>query len=75
MELVGPLDFIDLLCLKTRELSSTYKNRFTINLHISPFVPKPWTPFQWIGMEPIKILENKLKKIQIHPRKNARLVN
>jgi radical SAM family uncharacterized protein len=36
----------------------------TINLSLSPFVPKPFTPFQWVPFEDLKILQQKIKHIQ-----------
>ncbi len=35
-----------------------------ITLSINPFIPKPFTPFQWCGMTPLKTLEGRLKTIQ-----------
>ena len=35
-----------------------------ITLSINPFIPKPFTPFQWCGMAPLKLLESRLKTIQ-----------
>jgi radical SAM superfamily enzyme YgiQ (UPF0313 family) len=35
-----------------------------ITLSINPFIPKPFTPFQWCGMQPLKILEKRLAIIQ-----------
>jgi len=35
-----------------------------ITLSVNPFIPKPFTPFQWAGMEPEKSLNAKLKKIR-----------
>lgn len=35
-----------------------------ITLSINPFIPKPFTPFQWCGMEPLKSLEHKLKFLE-----------
>lgn len=34
-----------------------------LTLSINPFIPKPFTPFQWLPMENIKIVENRLKYI------------
>jgi radical SAM superfamily enzyme YgiQ (UPF0313 family) len=41
-----------------------------INVQVNPFVPKPWTPFQWAPVvstktlqHRVKILQNRLKKI------------
>jgi radical SAM superfamily enzyme YgiQ (UPF0313 family) len=35
-----------------------------ILLSVNPFIPKPFTPFQWCGMEQIKSLEKKWKFLQ-----------
>lgn len=35
-----------------------------ITLSINPFIPKPFTPFQWCGMLPLKVLEKRLATIQ-----------
>lgn len=35
-----------------------------ITLSVNPFIPKPFTPFQWVGMEPEKSLNAKLKQIR-----------
>jgi radical SAM superfamily enzyme YgiQ (UPF0313 family) len=35
-----------------------------ITLSINPFIPKPFTPFQWCGMEPIPSLEGKVKFLE-----------
>lgn len=33
-------------------------------LSVNPFVPKPFTPFQWCGMEDVKSLDKKGKRLQ-----------
>jgi len=35
-----------------------------ITLSVNPFIPKPFTPFQWCGMLPLKTLEKRLSLIQ-----------
>jgi radical SAM superfamily enzyme YgiQ (UPF0313 family) len=35
-----------------------------ITLSVNPFIPKPFTPFQWCGMQPLKTLEKRLAIIQ-----------
>jgi radical SAM superfamily enzyme YgiQ (UPF0313 family) len=35
-----------------------------ITLSVNPFIPKPFTPFQWCGMEPLKSLERKVKLLE-----------
>lgn len=42
-----------------------------ITLSINPFIPKPFTPFQWCGMQPLKILEKRLAIIQSAIRRIA----
>jgi radical SAM superfamily enzyme YgiQ (UPF0313 family) len=45
-----------------------------IAVQVNPFVPKPWTPFQWAGMAPGKDLENRMKIIQDGLRKHPNIV-
>jgi len=35
-----------------------------IQLSVNPFIPKPFTPFQWCGMEELKSVEKKWKFLQ-----------
>jgi len=35
-----------------------------ITLSVNPFIPKPFTPFQWCGMEPLPSLERKVKFLE-----------
>jgi len=35
-----------------------------LTLSINPFIPKPFTPFQWLPMENMKVVENRLKYIK-----------
>lgn len=51
------------LAVKLRD-SLTYKGRKKIILGVTPFVPKPFTPFQWSAMEQVKDLEKKIKYLQ-----------
>jgi radical SAM superfamily enzyme YgiQ (UPF0313 family) len=46
-----------------------------IVLSINPFVPKPFTPFQWCGMEDVKSLEKKVRFLQsaVRPLSNVRM--
>ncbi len=63
-------DIEELLALvgKIREIvvarAKLNKRLGEITLSINPFVPKPFTPFQWCGMMPLKILEKRLATIQ-----------
>ncbi|MEJ2716057.1 MAG: radical SAM protein [Deltaproteobacteria bacterium] len=35
-----------------------------LGVQINPFIPKPWTPFQWAGMAPRTILEERIRMIR-----------
>jgi radical SAM superfamily enzyme YgiQ (UPF0313 family) len=35
-----------------------------ITVSVNPFIPKPFTPFQWCGMEPLPALERKVKLLE-----------
>jgi radical SAM superfamily enzyme YgiQ (UPF0313 family) len=35
-----------------------------ITVSVNPFVPKPWTPFQWDPMEPIPLLKQKFASLR-----------
>jgi radical SAM superfamily enzyme YgiQ (UPF0313 family) len=35
-----------------------------ITVSVNPFIPKPFTPFQWCGMEPLTSLERKVKLLE-----------
>ena len=36
----------------------------TLTVSVNPFVPKPWTPFQWDPMEPIPRVRMKLRRLR-----------
>lgn len=40
------------------------KERIDINLSVSPFIPKPHTPFQWLAMEDEIILSEKISMLK-----------
>ena len=35
-----------------------------ITLSVNPFIPKPFTPLQWCGMAPLKVLEKRLELLK-----------
>ena len=45
-----------------------------ITLSVNPFIPKPFTPFQWCGMEPLPSLERKVKMLEsrLRPLSNVK---
>jgi radical SAM family uncharacterized protein/radical SAM-linked protein len=42
------------------------KGRRKIHISISPFTPKPHTPFQWDRQEPVEVLEKKARFLKSH---------
>ncbi|MBW1892956.1 MAG: radical SAM protein [Deltaproteobacteria bacterium] len=62
------IEAIILLCKKIKErfLKSSRKRKKigTITVSINPFVPKPFTPFQWASMNDSVTLKNKIKRIR-----------
>lgn len=63
--------------VRARVLEAARKNGRIgeITLSVNPFIPKPFTPFQWCGMEDIASLEKKLTMLRkgIGPLANVRL--
>lgn len=63
------------LVMKIREIvvaRAKFNGRLgAITLSVNPFIPKPFTPFQWCGMLPLKTLEKRLSKIQNAVRRIA----
>ena len=59
---------IVVLCQKIKQTflaSSRIKKRIgTITVSLNPFVPKPFTPFQWAAMEDMKTLKQKIKTVR-----------
>jgi len=47
------------------------KSGINVNLAISPFIPKPHTPFQWLPMEDKDILREKMLRIKSILRKRS----
>lgn len=46
------------------EASRRRKRIGQISIQVNPFVPKPWTPFQWAAMEHPKVLERRVRIIR-----------
>lgn len=55
-DIEGLIDLVKTIRSNTR--------RGHIRLSVSTFVPKPFTPFQWHPMEPLKSVKEKLRKIK-----------
>ena len=63
--------------VREQVVASARKNKRLgeIILSVNPFVPKPFTPFQWCGMEDLKSLEKKVRFLQsaVRPLSNVRM--
>lgn len=65
---------ISRLIEKVLALSKQQKAGLQINVTISPFVPKPHTPFQWRPMDTIENLERKISILRENtPKKSIKL--
>ena len=57
-----------ILCEKIRNLMKARASKLgymgMVSLSINPFIPKPGTPFQWVGLEPKKIIEKRFQMIR-----------
>jgi radical SAM superfamily enzyme YgiQ (UPF0313 family) len=62
------VDAIISLCKKIKQIflktSRLRKRMGLITVSISAFVPKPFTPFQWVAMDEVGVLNMKIKKIK-----------
>jgi radical SAM superfamily enzyme YgiQ (UPF0313 family) len=67
-ETLEDLDELVALVTRIRErvlaAARANKRMGEIQLSVNPFIPKPFTPFQWCGMEDVKSLEKKWKFLQ-----------
>lgn len=64
------------MAVKLKDYMESKKNKGVLTLSINPFIPKPFTPFQWLPMAPIKTVEQYLKKIRtaLRSRKNIDVI-
>jgi len=54
------------MAIRTRVVERARANRRLgeIVLSVNPFIPKPFTPLQWCGMEPLSSLERKVRMLE-----------
>lgn len=66
---------VETIRLRVIERARANKRLGEITLSVNPFIPKPFTPFQWCGMEPLPSLERKVKLLEsrLRPLSNVRL--
>jgi len=67
-ETMDDVDAIVTLCKKIKHRflkSSRAKKRMgEITVSLNSFVPKPFTPFQWVKMDDVQLLKEKIKKVK-----------
>ncbi|TYP54929.1 radical SAM protein [Thermosediminibacter litoriperuensis] len=57
-------EMIDFLTRVKEKMVAGGNKTGLLTVSINPFIPKPFTPFQWLGMESVLSLEEKIKKLQ-----------
>lgn len=61
------------LALRTRQYMEEVGSKGRLTLSINPFIPKPFTPFQWMAMDEQKSVEKKLQYIKKALQKDRRI--
>ena len=63
-------EMVDFLLSLKEYMKAIGNKRGMLTVSVNPFIPKPFTPFQWLGMEPVKLLNNRINflKTQLRPR-------
>jgi len=52
---------IQQFCVNLLELSD---RRHRLHVSVAPFIPKPHTPYQWVGLTPLNTLKKRLRHLQ-----------
>ncbi|MGM0409614.1 MAG: TIGR03960 family B12-binding radical SAM protein [Bacillota bacterium] len=56
---------------EVRKNSKKRMRNIEVQVSVSTFIPKPFTPFQWVGMPSKEEIENKISYLQKHIRGNG----
>lgn len=72
-ETTEDLDAIRDLCLKVRDVAGKHVKRLQVTAAVSPFVPKPHTPFQWERQISIEECREKIEYLKDIFRPHKRL--
>ncbi|RPJ17389.1 MAG: TIGR03960 family B12-binding radical SAM protein [Desulfobacteraceae bacterium] len=74
-ETMDDIESISILCRQIKKVflaSSRKKKRIgQITVSVNPFVPKPFTPFQWVSMDESSFLKKKILHIKYGLKKEA----
>jgi len=57
-------EMVDFLIFLKEYMKGIGNKSGKLTISVNPFIPKPFTPFQWLGMEAIKLLNNKINFLQ-----------
>jgi len=70
------IDEIVTLAEKIKDYMESLGSKGKLTLSVNPFIPKPFTPFQWMPMAPMNVVEKKLKFIEggLRQRKNIEVL-
>jgi len=69
-DLDGIINMINkILIIAKMEVPRNKYSRIKINVTISPFCPKPNTPFQWVGQDSLEILDKKVNYLKTKLKK------
>jgi radical SAM superfamily enzyme YgiQ (UPF0313 family) len=80
-ETLDDVEEIVLLCQRVKQVflmeSRVQKRIGTITVSVNPFVPKPFTPFQWAAMDDMKTIKQKVRLIAegLKSMANVRLIS
>ncbi|MBP5200194.1 MAG: TIGR03960 family B12-binding radical SAM protein [Schwartzia sp.] len=58
------VDAVADLARRLKDYLEAYESRGTLTLSVNPFIPKPFTPFQWAPMAEKKYVEAALKRLK-----------
>ena len=61
------------LAEKIKNYMESLGSKGKLTLSVNPFIPKPFTPFQWMPMPPMSVVESKLKFISSNLRKRKNI--
>jgi len=61
------------IALLVQEILTILNSQTKVVVNVTPFIPKPYTPFQWVGMEDIKVIAGKLRFLRDFLRRDKRV--
>lgn len=75
-ETEADVDAVAELAGRLKDYLETHESRGTLTLSVNPFIPKPFTPFQWAVMAEKKYIEAALKRLKkaLSARKGVGLI-